>query len=298
MTSHRNGLARRTIAVGGIARTYWIAAGSRPNAPLLIVLHGLGMSATVIAKWTRLDTRGPAAGFATVFPEGIAQMWDDTGRGRRDGVNDDAFAQALVPRLADDAIADPRAVFLIGLSNGAFFAERLARAGILTPRGVVLVAGTAREASRQANPRPKLPIALLCFAGTADRSVPYAGGRASGPFGWLTRRRVRRSLLDPTGREAVGAEALAQEWADANGIPATPAATAVLGTELPVRRLSWTAPARLPVVLYRIEGGAHGWPGAPQYLPARLIGRIPSDLDASGILLSFAREILEAGPGW
>jgi poly(3-hydroxybutyrate) depolymerase len=123
-----------------------------------------------------------------VFPEGVEEMWDDTGRGRRDGVRDDAFARALVGDLIEKRIADPHAVFLVGLSNGGFFAE------------------------------------------------------------------------------------------------------------LPVRWLSWTRPGRPPVVLYRIEGGAHGWPGAPQFLPGRLIGRIPSDLDATGILLSFAHEILGTTP--
>jgi len=30
---------------------------------------------------------------------------------------------------------------------------------------------------------------------------------------------------------------------------------------------------------------AHGWPGGPQYRPARVIGRVPWHLDASEILL-------------
>jgi poly(3-hydroxybutyrate) depolymerase len=41
----------------------------------------------------------------------------------------------------------------------------------------------------------------------------------------------------------------------------------------------------LPLVLYRIEGGGHGWPGGPQYLPARTVGPIPRQLDATQILL-------------
>ena len=41
-----------------------------------------------------------------------------------------------------------------------------------------------------------------------------------------------------------------------------------------------------PVVLYRIEGGGHGWPGGPQYLPARGGGPIPRQLDATQILLN------------
>jgi len=52
-----------------------------------------------------------------------------------------------------------------------------------------------------------------------------------------------------------------------------------------VTRLTWSAPGCLPVVLYRIEGGGHGWPGGPQFLPARAIGPIPRHLDATGILL-------------
>ncbi len=294
MTNQMDQLERRSLKVGGHERTYWLAP--RPDsggpAPLLVVLHGLGIPVAAMAEWSGLATRGPAAGFATVFPEGVEEMWDDTGRGRRDGVDDGAFAQALVGRLTGEGIADPQAVFLVGLSNGGFFAERLARAGILEPRGIVLVVSTTRVGTREDTPHPKAATALLCFAGTADRLVLYAGGRATGPLGWFARRRVRPRLLDPSGREVVGAETLAREWASVNGAPQEPETEDVPGTELPVRRMSWTAPGQPPVVLYRIEGGAHGWPGGPQYLPSRLIGRIPSDLDATGILLAFARDVL------
>jgi hypothetical protein len=33
------------------------------------------------------------------------------------------------------------------------------------------------------------------------------------------------------------------------------------------------------------HGGGHGWPGGPQFLPARVIGPVPRHLDATGILL-------------
>jgi poly(3-hydroxybutyrate) depolymerase len=46
-----------------------------------------------------------------------------------------------------------------------------------------------------------------------------------------------------------------------------------------------------PVVLYRIEGGGHGWPGGPQYAPARVIGPVPRDLDATAILLDMVRGV-------
>jgi polyhydroxybutyrate depolymerase len=102
------------------------------------------------------------------------------------------------------------------------------------------------------------------------------------------------------GGTAVAAEALARDWAAANGIAGAPS-TEALSTEpgrLPVTRLAWTAPGCRPVVLYRVEGGGHGWPGGPQYLPARLIGPVDRHLDATGILLELARrEVPHAAGG-
>jgi poly(3-hydroxybutyrate) depolymerase len=81
------------------------------------------------------------------------------------------------------------------------------------------------------------------------------------------------------------------DWAAGNGIggpvferPAVSQRPAVAG-DPPVTLLTWAAPGCLPVVLYRIEGGGHGWPGGPQFLPARAIGPISRYLDATGILL-------------
>jgi poly(3-hydroxybutyrate) depolymerase len=59
--------------------------------------------------------------------------------------------------------------------------------------------------------------------------------------------------------------------------------------DLPVTRLSWKAHGCPPVVLYRIEGGGHGWPGGPQQMPRHFIGPISRNLDATGILLDFFR---------
>lgn len=114
------------------------------------------------------------------------------------------------------------------------------------------------------------------FEGTADRLVPFGGGRAIGPSG---------------GREAVAAETTAADWAGANGCSAPPTVEALAGVhgDFAVDRLSWTQQARRPVILYRIAGGGHGWPIGPQYMPWVLVGRTARHLDAIGILLEFAR---------
>jgi polyhydroxybutyrate depolymerase len=86
-------------------------------------------------------------------------------------------------------------------------------------------------------------------------------------------------------------ETVARDWAAGNGITGEPDAVRLPGQggDPPAVRLTWSVPGgahvRPPVVLYRIEGGGHGWPGGPQFLPARVIGPIPRHLDASEILL-------------
>lgn len=292
-------LERQTFEVQGIQRAYWLALPPQTPAPLLVVLHGMGLNGRQMAEWTGLGARGPKAGFTTVLPDALNEVWDDNGLGRSDAVDDGAFVTTLVNRVVLQGLALAGFVFLVGLSNGAFFAERLARHGLLDARGLVLVAGTARELSRRSAPRPVRAAAVLCFEGTADPMVPYTGGRATGPIAWMARRRARRLLIGAGGREVVAAEVIASDWAASNGCAPAPVVERLPGViedELPVDRLSWTAAGRPPVTLYRIVGGGHGWPGGPQYMPARLVGRVVQHLDATAVLLDFVGDEV-SGPG-
>lgn len=298
--SPSGGLERRTLNAGGAVRTYWMAPQPASGAPLLVVLHGMGLNGPHMAAWTGLAVRGPAAGFSTVFPDAVGEIWDDTGAGRLDGIDDGEFVAGLIDLLVAEGNAMAGVVFLAGLSNGAFFAERLARHGIVRATGVILVSGTARQAGRQAAPRPARPAAVLCIEGTRDPMVPYSGGRASGPLGWMARRRARRYMVHSDGREVIAVETLTADWAAANGSSPMPMSEPVGGEpgDLRVSRKTWTSGGRARVVLYRIEGGGHGWPGGPQYMPALFVGRIARHLDATGILLDFALDLLrgdEAG---
>lgn len=289
-------LTDRTIVLRGVKRSYGVATGSPSNGPLLLVFHGLGINGAVMAAWTGLARRGPAAGFITAFPNGVNEFWDDTGLNRADAVDDPAFVTALIDELAGITTrADPEVV-LVGLSNGASFVENLARHGLVKARGIALVAGTARVVSRRRAPIPEQRCGVLLIAGTADPNVPYQGGRASGLTGWIARRRMRGRLLHTEGRESVAPERTAADWALANGCgPQPETRPTASGGDLPVEKLVWSCPSGLPVTLYRIVGGGHGWPGGPQYVPRFLIGRISRTFDATGAVLEFAREVIGAG---
>lgn len=296
----------RTIDIDGIERTYWIPDDQpRSPAPLLIAFHGLGMTGRRLALSTGLAQRGPAAGFATVFPDALGRVWDDHGTVRRDGGDDIAFVRTLITRLRNMGAAGDRHVFLVGLSNGAAFAERIARTGALEVSGVALIAGTAREASRGPIPQPSQSAPVVAILGTGDASFPFKGGRSRSKFRRQAGLRVRLALSDTSGHEVVGARTLMDDWASVNGVAGEPAVEELGATrgDPPVTRLTWatpttgSAPAAAAlgpqVVLYRINGGGHGWPGAKRSLTARAFGRIPKHFDATGTILEFGQRIVE-----
>jgi len=272
-----------------VRRGYWLARGPAGPGPLLVVLHGSGTTGKDVATtFTGLGTRAPAAGVTVVFPDGWHGVWHIARPPPGEPVLDDtAFLVSLVRHLSGTP------VFLAGMSNGGGFAEHVARHGLLPVAGLFVVVGTIREFSRQAQPVPRQRTAVTIMAGTGDRAVNYDGGpmRPPGVVGWILRRRAARHGDLPSERRVAPVETVARDWAAGNGIsgpvferPAVSQLPAVAG-DPPVTRLTWSAPGCLPVVLYRIEGGGHGWPGGPQFLPVRAIGPIPRHLDATGILL-------------
>lgn len=288
------GLEAGSLDVGGEPRTYSLAPAAQPDAPLLLVLHGAGGTGLGMAALTGLHTRGPAAGFAVVFPDGSGGVWNDQRDAprlkRREGIDDVAFLEALIARLVSDHVAAPSPVFAAGISNGALMSEHLARHGLIDLAGIALVAGAATVVSRQAVPSPARPTLVVAFAGTADPLVPYAGGPI-GPLGRLVQQRGERQRASPGRGLAAPAEDVAADWAAANGCAPLPTVeTEPAGADgLVVTKLIWHAPGRPSVVLYRVEGGGHTWPGGAQYLPPRIVGPVASNLDATGVILDAFR---------
>jgi poly(3-hydroxybutyrate) depolymerase len=158
--------------------------------------------------------------------------------------------------------------------------------------GLFLVAGTALESSRKQLPLPQLHASVVLVMGTGDATSPYRGGRPArtGLIGFLRRRRAVRHGELPGEDIVAGAEEVVYDWAAANGIildvarPAVEELPVVSG-DLPVTRTTWTRPGCHPAILYRIDGGRHGWPGGPRFPPKAVIGPIPRQLDATGLLL-------------
>jgi polyhydroxybutyrate depolymerase len=298
-------LEQGSIDVAGVRRGYWLARApqreGRPGtAPLLIVLHGSGMNGRAMARWTGLAERGPAAGITTVFPDGWKRFWHIARPPDAEpGLDDALFLAELSAHLEAAGAARSWPVFLAGISNGARFAEHVARHALLPVTGLFLVAGTALEYSRRLAPQPFLRASVIVMMGSADPVEPYAGGQLSrrGLTGLLLKRRAARHGELPGEDVVAGAEAVAADWAAGNGIEPDPV-TEELPTppgDLTVTRKTWAAAGSRSVVLYRVNGGGHGWPGGTQSIPARIVGPTARDLDATGVLIEMARRESDAG---
>jgi polyhydroxybutyrate depolymerase len=118
-----------TMKVGKLTRTYEVIAPVKPltkTAPVIVSLAGFG--ATVASEITRDQfTPYAAAGMAEiVYPVGLGESWNAIGccgYASAHKVDDLGFMKALVAKL------DPghtRHIFLVGYSNGARLAYRVA----------------------------------------------------------------------------------------------------------------------------------------------------------------------------
>jgi polyhydroxybutyrate depolymerase len=305
------------IDVGGVRRSYWLARAPRQPGqaapPLLIALHGPGMNGQGMARFTGLGQRGPAAGITTVFPDGWKGAWHPTRPPAREMELDDGrFLAELALHLELLGAARSWPVFLAGISQGARYAEHVARNGQLAVTGLFLVGGTAHEASRRVTPVPQLRASMVLVMGTGDPTSPYGGGRLTrrGLSGQILRRRAARHGERPGEDIVAGAEAVVADWAAGNGITGSGVTSTWIpddGTagaggigrpaieelpmasdDLPVTRKTWARPGCHPVSLYRIDGGGHGWPGGSPLRAARAGGPAARHLDATGLLLDMA----------
>jgi polyhydroxybutyrate depolymerase len=300
-------LDRGEIEVAEVRRSYWLARSPRREGqsppPLLIALHGPGTDGRAMAWFTGLARRGPAAGITTVFPDGWKGAWHPARPPARQPDLDDArFLAELAAHLEATGAARSWPVFLTGISQGARYAEHVARHGLLPVTGLFLVAGTALEYSRRLVPVPQLRAGMILVMGTGDKTAPYQGGRLTrrGISGMILRRRAVKHGELPGEDVVAGAEHVVADWAAANGIAVGGVTTTgsfarPVIEELPmvpgdpfVTRKTWTRPGCHPVTLYRIDGGGHGWPGGPQFRPARAVGAVTRHLDATGLLLDMA----------
>jgi len=274
----------RTVAVGERTRTYHVHVPASYDGtrafPVVLVLHGGGGNGRQMARYSGMSRTADREGFLAVYPDGSGRLkrvlltWNTGLPGiyaTRIKSDDLGFVRALLDDFETVANVDRRRVYATGISNGAMLSLMLAAHMPDRIAAVAPVAGTIKDSARPG----ARPVSVLFFHGTKDGHVPIEGG-----IGPNSRVRFRFPALADT----------VAAWAKANGCPSTPkvedlpdrtddGATVQRHTYGPGREGS-------EVVVYRIEGGGHTWPGSPQGL-AGMLGPTTRDIKANEIIWAF-----------
>lgn len=169
----------------GGRRRWWLvhepATSATGPLPVVLVLHGGGGHPANAEAMSGMSELSDREGFLAVYPAGTGLFrrrlltWDSgncCGYAMKEEVDDSGFLAALIERLVKEKRADPKRVFMTGMSNGAMMTQRFAceHADLVT--AIAPVAGQLNVPKCE----PSRPVAVLMIHGLADEHAPYAGG--------------------------------------------------------------------------------------------------------------------------
>lgn len=280
-----------TIDINGVARTYIVQFADKKPAPLVIVLHGNTQTGNDMVTRTSWPAVARREHFSVVFPDGLNRAWADlrpdakrAGRAPPKGTDDVGFIVRLIEKFIADGGADPKRIYVTGVSNGGAMTMTMigARADLFAAAASVIFNLTDDMANAI---HPSRPVPLLMINGTADPLIPYEGGRGTSRFAvqgfWST-------------------EKTFDFWRRVNGCELKNAAMTNLDHRDPsdgttVTRIESRCPPGRDVVLYRINNGGHRMPSAlpdarfPRIVSA-LLGPQNRDIDGAETVWAFFKK--------
>jgi polyhydroxybutyrate depolymerase len=221
-----------------------------------------------------MDPVADREGFLVAYPEGTGpfdgkfETWNAggcCGSAVRDNVDDVGFVRRLLADIARRQAYDPARVYATGLSNGAMMAYRLAAELSDRIAAIAPVAGTiAVEHFPTARSVPVMHIHSV-----DDPRALYAGGL--GPPFPMTNMRVMHLAV----------EAGLADWAKANGCATPMEVREKKASQGQTATLLAYPKCRAEVLLWKLTGAGHVWPGGePDYFP-KLLGPGTAVIDAN-----------------
>ena len=281
-----------TLTHGQLRRSYLVhvppqAEAGRP-LPAVLNFHGGGAHARAQKQYSRMDETADREGFIVVYPNGTGGIggrlltWNGgacCGWAAASRVDDVGFVLALLDELAQRMPLDQGRIYATGLSNGSMMAYRLAAEASPRIAAAAGVAG-AMTLSRFA---PVLPVPVMHIHSVDDRRALYDGGL--GPAFPFTNTRVLHEPVD----------VMLEKWIAHNGCLAQPQVVGPVSGRPDAADAAHTAtrytyaPCRdgTQVVLWKLTGAGHVWPGGLQdYLPF-LLGAGTTVIDANNEIWRF-----------
>jgi polyhydroxybutyrate depolymerase len=253
-----------TVKVGDREVTLHVPDSYRPEtpAPLVITLHGYTSSGAQQESYFRFTAESDRRGFVYAYPDGLPDSRNDRFWNATDACcdfsgarpDDSGYLSKVIETIQGAYRIDARRVYLVGHSNGAFMAYRMACDHADQVTAIAALNGAMwQDASRC---RPSGPVSVLDIHGTADETILPAGGSLSGhayPSAATT-------VADWLGFDRCAREATAGPRLDL--VPDLPAA------ETAVARYTAGCAGGSTVQTWTVEGGGHVPRLGPDFAPA------------------------------
>lgn len=176
-----------TLTIRGRSATVHVPPTATPAAPvpLVLMLHGYASTGDEFARDGNAAIAAASHDFAWVAPDGTRNslgypFWNATDACcdlEHSNVDDAGYLIDLLEAIARSFPVDAERIYIIGYSNGAFMAHRLACEPRARVAAVVSVAGaTWSDPTKCA---PTAPVAVLAVHGADDDIIRYGGGHAA-----------------------------------------------------------------------------------------------------------------------
>jgi polyhydroxybutyrate depolymerase len=258
--------------------------------PLVLVFHGGGGDAEGMARLTKFSKLADKENFIVVYPSGFNKNWGDGRIGKKLPMDRDdvKFISYLLDTLKAKYNFDTTSVFATGISNGGFFSIYLAYKMPARIKAIAPVTANIPE-SYEEDFKTEPPISIMLINGTDDPLVKYDGGFVG--FSEESERGKSISTDETIKKWAKNNECSTnrkiEEMEDKNGRDDCKA----------TKYTYYRCKNRTRVVLIKIQGGGHTWPGGVQYLPKAIIGNVCKDFDATLEIWNFFKRFLPSNEG-
>ena len=222
--------------------------------PLLIMLHGYSVDGAIEEAYFQLGTLVDTKNILYAYPDGTKDPSGNRFWNADDAccdvygiaVDDVAYVGAIIDDVESKYNVDKKRVWIVGHSNGAFMAHRLACD--ISPRVAAIVSLAGAVWNDATKCKPTEHVAVLDVHGDADKTVSYTGGAS----------------LYPGGAAYPSEQTTMATWASKDGCSGMLAATgqtldldsSLAGAETKVETYGG-CPTGFDVQLWTIQGGGH-----------------------------------------